>query len=69
MKIVHSLLAQDIHPSFEDNLEVWLGLLSRTLKLERPSQNSHEHHESLFKAKGECLRLVLLYVLKYSAEF
>ncbi|EAR95791.1 CAS/CSE protein, carboxy-terminal protein (macronuclear) [Tetrahymena thermophila SB210] len=69
MKIFYNLNYQDLHPKFEDNLNNWMGFLSKTIQIKVDPATMGGHDVTLFKAKGECLRAVLLYATRYREEF
>ena len=57
-----------MHPSFENNLNLWMNLLAQVLKLGK-EKNIFDDDVLLFKCKGEAMRSILLYATKYREEF
>ncbi|CAD8088438.1 unnamed protein product [Paramecium primaurelia] len=65
LKVFYNLNFQDLHPHFEDNLQSWMEFMKVVLRLQ-PVQGVEQF---LFKCKGEALRCVLLYAMKYRDDF
>lgn len=61
LKLFYNLNYQDLHPSYEDNLEHWMGVLKAVMKLENTS-------EAVFRCKGAALEAILLYANKYKED-
>ena len=61
LKIFYFLNYHDLHPKFEDNLNNWMGVLVRALRVNIPSFIG-------FKCKGEAMRSILLYSRKYRED-
>lgn len=61
MTLFYNLNYQDLHPEFEDNKDVWMGILRNVMKL--PSNN-----QNFFKCKGAALQSILLYASKYKDD-
>ncbi|CAD8162710.1 unnamed protein product [Paramecium octaurelia] len=65
LKVFYNLNFQDLHPHFEDNLQSWMEFMKVVLRLQ-PVQGVEQF---LFKCKGEALKCVLLYAMKYRDDF
>lgn len=61
LKLFYNLNYQDLHPSYEDNLGHWMGVLKAVMKLENTN-------EAIFKCKGAALEAILLYANKYKED-
>lgn len=57
IRLFYYLNYQDLHPSFEDNVRAWMELLGNTLR------------GSDFRCKGEAMKAVFLYTVKYKDDF